>query len=236
MNEAVAYSIGELADLAGITPRTIRYYTAEGLLPRPDARSQYALYSNDHLLRLRLIARLKEAYLPLGEIRARIEHLDTEQVRQLLAESPSPPAAPAAPVPASAAAYVAQLLNRQTSPQMLAETTARYTLASEPPAPAESLPPASRYGFAPPAAPSPEPVAAGSVSPGGRLLKRLGVGRQPTRAPQPDPPEAQAEQWRRITLAPGVELHIREPAAPALRERIERLITQATHLLAGHDD
>jgi len=46
----------------------------------------------------------------------------------------------------------------------------------------------------------------------------------------------QADQrWRRVDLAPGVELHIREPAAPALHERIDRLIALARSLFEGGD-
>ena len=49
MSEEATYTIGELAERAGVTPRTIRYYTAEGLLPRPDTRGQYARYRADQL-------------------------------------------------------------------------------------------------------------------------------------------------------------------------------------------
>ena len=35
MTEEFSYTIGELAEAAGVTPRTVRYYTAEGLLPAP---------------------------------------------------------------------------------------------------------------------------------------------------------------------------------------------------------
>ena len=36
------YSLTELADLAGVTPRTVRYYLAQGLLPAvgPDRAGQ----------------------------------------------------------------------------------------------------------------------------------------------------------------------------------------------------
>src|SRR3954468_1000310 len=91
MAEETLYTIGRLAELAGATPRTIRYYSAEGLLPRPDARGQYALYGEEHLLRLRVIARLKEAYLPLGEIKLRLEQLTNDQLRELLADEPAEP-------------------------------------------------------------------------------------------------------------------------------------------------
>jgi hypothetical protein len=47
---------------------------------------------------------------------------------------------------------------------------------------------------------------------------------------------AQAEQrWRRVDLAPGVELHIREPAIPALHEPIERLLVLARSLFKADD-
>src|SRR3954470_2417771 len=112
MAEETLYTIGQLAELAGVTPRTIRYYTAEGLLPRPDARGQYALYGAEHLLRLQLIGQLKENYLPFGEIKARIEHLDTEQIRALLDEQRDSPAPPT-----SAADYLAQVRAHQQAPQ-----------------------------------------------------------------------------------------------------------------------
>src|SRR4030043_2475810 len=63
------YLIHELAKLAGTTVRTIRYYTDEGLLPQPEYDSKYAYYSSSHLRRLEFIRLLKDAYLPLREIR-----------------------------------------------------------------------------------------------------------------------------------------------------------------------
>ena len=165
MAEETLYTIGQLAELAGVTPRTIRYYTAEGLLPRPDARGQYALYGEEHLLRLQLIAQLKETYLPLGEIKARIENLDAEQIRALLDEHRESLAPPA-----SAADYLAQVRARQQAPQSarhLAERAESYAAAETPmlslrppaaPAPAAPAPAAPAYGFAAPIA---APAAAG---------------------------------------------------------------------------
>lgn len=73
MAEEEHYTIGELARLAGVTPRTIRYYTVEGLLPPPEARGRYARYGPEHLRRLQRIAELKASYLPLSVIRGRLE-------------------------------------------------------------------------------------------------------------------------------------------------------------------
>ena len=151
MAEETLYTIGQLAEIAGVTPRTIRYYTAEGLLPRSDVRGQYARYGEEHLLRLQLIGHLKESYLPLGEIKARIESLDAEQIRALLDEHRDSPAPPT-----SAADYLAQVRVRQQAPQsarQLAERAESYA-ATEKPALSRRSPAAPAYGFAAPIAAS----------------------------------------------------------------------------------
>ena len=65
--------------------RTVRYYIAEGLLPPPEGSGPGSSYTQGHLDRLRLIQRLKEAYLPLKEIRRRLSGLSDDEVRSLLA-------------------------------------------------------------------------------------------------------------------------------------------------------
>ena len=245
MGEEVLYTISQLAEQARVTPRTIRYYTAEGLLPRPDTRGQYALYGPEHLLRLQLIGRLKDAYLPLGAIKARIEHLDIDQMRELLGEDrvdrdPAPPT--------NAADYLSQVLARQQLPapgyKQIAERDERYGLPTRPaftvqqrvgedepaPPPAAAAP---TYGFATPAMPpAPEAV----QQPG--LLHKLipqrrarAEGEPPAAAPQHGavPPES----WQRIPLAPGVELHVRQPIAAKLQERVEALIALAQNIFGG---
>jgi DNA-binding transcriptional MerR regulator len=220
MNEATLYTIGDLAEATGTTPRTIRYYTAEGLLPPPDTRGRYALYSQEHIDRLQLIARLKDAYLPLGEIKARMEQLSANEIRHLLADH----AGQAAPATASAAEYITQVLTTkvvppttQDRPRMLAESGSSYAPAQEHP-PSEPLP----IGFATPA-----PRAEGAAQ--GGLLRRL-VSQRRERAAPMAAQAAPEETWQRLTLAPGVELHMREPLAPGMRERVEQLIAHARSL------
>src|SRR4051812_25973145 len=75
------YSLNDLARLAEVTPRTIRYYVAQGLLPSPEAAGPATRYGEGHLARLRLIKRLQRDHLPLSEIRGRIERLGDEEVR-----------------------------------------------------------------------------------------------------------------------------------------------------------
>jgi DNA-binding transcriptional MerR regulator len=245
MAEETLYTIGQLAEIAGVTPRTIRYYTAEGLLPRPDARGQYALYGEEHLLRLQLIGRLKETYLPLGEIKARIENLDAEQIRALLDEQRDS----LAPT-TSAADYLAQVRARQQAPQSarhLAERAESYAAAEKPalslrPPTAPPAPAAPAYGFAAPiavpAAESRRTEEAATAPPqqAGLLRKLMPQRRSRADAAASKEESPQLEQrWRRIDLAPGVELHIREPAAPALHERIDQLIAHARSLFEGGD-
>ena len=82
----------ELADLAGVTPRTVRYYLAQGLLPAVGQGGPGSRYGSDHLARLRLIRRLQGEHLPLAEIRRRLDALDDGQIRELAGgEPPAPP-------------------------------------------------------------------------------------------------------------------------------------------------
>lgn len=65
------YTIKALADLAGVTPRTLRWYDRIGLL-RPGAVTPagYRLYGPAEVERLQQILFYRELGLPLGEIRA----------------------------------------------------------------------------------------------------------------------------------------------------------------------
>jgi hypothetical protein len=58
--------------------------------------------------------------------------------------------------------------------------------------------------------------------------------RRAAAAPKEELPQEE-QRWRRVDLTTGVELHIREPAAPAQRERIERLIALARSLFKDAD-
>lgn len=253
MTNDMLYTISELADASGVTPRTIRYYTAEGLLPPPDTRGRHALYGLEHLRRLQLIGRLKDSYLPLGEIKARIEQLTAEQVAQLLGEYSQ---APEALGPASAADYIAQVLTSQSmppAPRMLAETPSGYASGSAPPAPAATISPRPQRADAEAAPRAPAPLPASAPSPalqpsqveavmpaapassqGSLLRKLIPQRRERSSAALPTTlPTEPEETWQRVTLAPGVELHLRTPAAPNLRERIEQLITHARELFVA---
>lgn len=86
MTPASSLSLTDLARDADVTPRTVRYYIGQGLLPGPIGQGPSAHYDDSHLDRLRLIKRLQRQHLPLAEIRSRLEELDDEQIASLVDE------------------------------------------------------------------------------------------------------------------------------------------------------
>jgi DNA-binding transcriptional MerR regulator len=74
------FSIDELSTLAGVTPRTVRYYIAEGLVDRPEGEKRGSHYLRRHLEQLLVIRRWTDAGLSL------------ERVRELMAGAPEDPA------------------------------------------------------------------------------------------------------------------------------------------------
>lgn len=67
--------IGEVAELLGTTPRTIRYYEEIGLLPGADrAQGKHRAYTESDVERLREIIRLRDLLgLPLEELSTLLE-------------------------------------------------------------------------------------------------------------------------------------------------------------------
>jgi DNA-binding transcriptional MerR regulator len=63
-----AMRIGALAELTGLTPRTIRYYESLGLLPEPERRGAHRSYGPDDAERVRRIELFKELGLSLDEV------------------------------------------------------------------------------------------------------------------------------------------------------------------------
>jgi DNA-binding transcriptional MerR regulator len=63
------YGIDELADLAGVTRRTVRYYVQEGLLPAPLGVGRGRHYGPAHREALLRIKALQERRLSLDDVR-----------------------------------------------------------------------------------------------------------------------------------------------------------------------
>jgi DNA-binding transcriptional MerR regulator len=100
------YTLQQLADQADVTPRTIRYYIAQGLLPSPGA-GPGAHYTDEQLSRLQVIKRLQASHLPLAAIRSLLEHAGDDAALWTLA----PPAPPASPTKQSASDYIRSVLD-----------------------------------------------------------------------------------------------------------------------------
>ncbi|MCP4906825.1 MAG: MerR family transcriptional regulator [bacterium] len=65
--------VAELAEAAGVGIDTVRFYQARGLIPAPTRRGRFAIYSADHLERVRRIRSLVEAGFSLAQIRRLLE-------------------------------------------------------------------------------------------------------------------------------------------------------------------
>ena len=77
---ADSYRIGEVANMTGFPPSTLRFYEDEGLLPSP-ARTAAGQrrYDREHIDRLRFMSRAKRLGRTLGEIADLADAWDHEQ-------------------------------------------------------------------------------------------------------------------------------------------------------------
>ncbi len=199
-SETEEYSLKDLCREAEVTERTIRYYIQEDLLPPPEGAGQATRYTGEHLLRLRIIRRLKEEYLPLSEIRRRLTGLSMDELESLAAklEETTPPAVSET---SSAKQYLDNLLQSKAS------------FAQPPP------PMVSRAAPAPIPAPMPSATAGGAV-PDASLRESLTSKKSEEKSVE------EGEEWRRVKIAPEVELNYR-PGSQENQQRIASLLELA---------
>ncbi len=67
-NQEETWSLAELAEKTGLSPRTIRYYISRGLLDGPVVAGRGAVYTAGHLDRLRKILDLQSKGAMLAQI------------------------------------------------------------------------------------------------------------------------------------------------------------------------
>ena len=121
--------LDELAEQAGTSPRTVRYYVQRGLLPGPTFRGKDTVYSRDHLVRLRAIKRLQERFMPLDGIQAELARLSQDELEKLaggkhvaLLGPPipiAPPQPPHPPHPQPAASGAVDVATRWTRRELV---------------------------------------------------------------------------------------------------------------------
>jgi DNA-binding transcriptional MerR regulator len=79
------YTIGQLADDAGVNIETIRYYERLGLLRDPPrSNSGYRQYSTDDLWQLQFIARAKQLGFTLAEVSSLVEPEDRSSAESVV--------------------------------------------------------------------------------------------------------------------------------------------------------
>ncbi len=210
MPDDVPYSLTELADVAGVTPRTVRYYLSQGLLPGVGQTGPGSKYGSAHLARLRLIRRLQAEHLPLAEIRRRLDDLDDDEIGELSgSDAPAPPSD-------SALDYLRSVLD------------ARPARPVAMPKPGIRTPPPPRLQSQVGSLRDADVPAHGTVA--GRLAEPYPSTPAPAATATSAAPFDRS-QWERIVLAPDVELHIRRPLSRAQNKQVDRLITIARELL-----
>jgi DNA-binding transcriptional MerR regulator len=85
------YRIDELAHAAGMSVRTVRYYVQRGLLPPAAFRGKDTAYDRGHLVRLKAIRRLQEAFFPLDAIAVELEGKSLHDIEQIADGKVVPP-------------------------------------------------------------------------------------------------------------------------------------------------
>ncbi|HYP39356.1 MAG TPA: helix-turn-helix domain-containing protein [Chloroflexia bacterium] len=198
-------TIQELANEAGVTTRTIRYYVEQGVLPPPD-RGRPAEYTGEHVHLLDLIRQLKEQFLPLEEIRDMMQRLSTEQLQEIIAAAPHKKKE--TQNLSSAADYIAGVLQAGSTRQQMKEAAPPRTLARA--AATQAITTAST----PLAHPAPSHA-------------RQALATREDNTAYIDQPAT----WQRVTLAQGIELHYVLSGDAHHTETVARLLDAARHIL-----
>jgi DNA-binding transcriptional MerR regulator len=230
MDNESRYSLADLARVTGVTPRTVRYYIVQGLLPGANETGPGAWYDERHLARLQLIRELQRQHLPLAEIRSRLAVLGDDEVAELLASQSTVAAEPAG----SALDYIRGVLGSGLRKRRPGDDE----LISYPPMPpkATSARGADRLQMRAMKLDADVDTGAGSAA-----LDTAETSPALTRRALPAPPAApppptealtpSRSQWDRIALTDDIELNVRRPLSRQDNRRLERLITIARQVL-----
>ena len=187
-------TIEDLEKHSGLSVRTLHYYMAEGLLPGPDKRGKFASYSQEHLDRLDLILILKELHLPLKDIRVLLESLTPAEIQHYLDDQEDLLAnLKAAPFDKKASTPDTESSSALEYIKGLEEAHGKFYHIRE--------------------------------DQNTLFRNQTNLPLQPRLRVGADRPSSQPRQeiWRHVTLADGVELHIRDTYDKETLTKIERL-------------
>jgi DNA-binding transcriptional MerR regulator len=194
--------IHELAQRAGISVRTIRYYIEEGLLPQPSYQGKYSYYTLNYLDRLELIRRLKESYLPLREIREIMSTLTDEDVQAKLKEQSNPN----------------QVIFEQSPPPQISRKPGQEALRYI----NQLMEDQSRY----------KSKRTDNKTQSNFIGQKEVSAQTKFSSPEASTGMSDEETWQRISLAPGVELHLRQPLDPDTNSRVWQVIQYAKRMFS----
>jgi DNA-binding transcriptional MerR regulator len=194
-----------------ISPRTVRLYATQGLIDRPGKEGRSAVYTHRHLLQLVLVRALARRGLSLSAIAPLCVLADADLEQQLEQLDGEGAAATVPSPPASNEAL-------------------DYLRGLQPPDDEANAQPGKPALFA---------AGAASMSPVlGMLSTPLSSLTRTSRSRWGSPPRSSdsSNRWHRLSLAPGIELHLRESVSippPGSRRRIwlERLLERLSDQL-----
>ena len=69
----MSYTIGEIAEMMGVTPSTLRYYDQEGLLPEVNRVNGIRVFEDKDFAWLRILNCLKNTNMPIKKIKEYVE-------------------------------------------------------------------------------------------------------------------------------------------------------------------
>ncbi|MEA5415771.1 MerR family transcriptional regulator [Synechococcus sp. BA-132 BA5] len=209
------YGLEDLLVVAGdllgeeISPRTVRLYATQGLIDRPGKDGRSAVYGHRHLLQLVLVRALARRGLSLSAIApfCVLADADLEQQLEQLDGEGATATAPCVATGNEAMRYLRDLSDP----------------ADDVGAEADGSPSFAR-----------KPAAMGSVL--GMLNKPLSSLSRSERTPSGSRSSDGGSRWLRLSLAPGIELHLREsvslpPAGSRRQLWLQRLLDRLNALL-----
>ena len=234
--------ISELAERAGVSVRTIRFYINEGLLPPPQARGRYSAYNEEYLTRIELIKLLKSAFLPLKEIKRMVESLSKEETEHMLhhlSEAASTPLPAPAGTPSAIGTEATP--KRATSPDNAGVIPPEKPGAIPPEKPGvikeSGLPEALNYITKLLQSQS-APVSHRSPPAAAPLRQFTARSRASLEWAEEDAGATQAEEsessWRRYSIQPGVELLVSESVYNRSAPSIHKIVAQIKQLFSSY--